>query len=66
MPSTTIDVCMAYTEAEEVAIIEAVHRVQAEALGISPSNRNLILRGRALRGQATVGRVLPRARRRGI
>ncbi len=43
MPSTTIDVRMAYSEDEEVAIMQAVLRAQVDALGIAPSNRNIVL-----------------------
>ncbi|OFZ28415.1 MAG: hypothetical protein A2622_04760 [Bdellovibrionales bacterium RIFCSPHIGHO2_01_FULL_40_29] len=43
MPSTIIDVRMAYTEAEEVAIIEAVRLAQKEALHLDDNNRNIIL-----------------------
>lgn len=44
MPSTTIDVRMAYSEEQEVAIIQAVRRAQIEALRLDPSNHNIILR----------------------
>ena len=43
MPSTIIDVRMAYSEAEESAIIEAVHLAQMEALHLDSNNRNIIL-----------------------
>jgi hypothetical protein len=43
MPSITIDVRKNYTEAEEVAILEAVHSALVEAFCILPSHRNLIL-----------------------
>lgn len=43
MPSTIIDVRKTYTEDEEIAIIEAVHKAQIQALQLHPSNRNIIL-----------------------
>ena len=43
MPSTTIEVRRHYSEAEEVAILEAVHAALVEAFQIPPSYRNLTL-----------------------
>ena len=43
MPSATIDVCHAYTPAEEVAMMEAVHAAIVEAFRVSPVHRNVKL-----------------------
>jgi 5-carboxymethyl-2-hydroxymuconate isomerase len=43
MPSTTIEVRRNYSEAEETAILEAVHGALVEAFHIPPHFRNLIL-----------------------
>jgi hypothetical protein len=43
MPSSTIEVRRNYTEAEEVAILDAVHESLVEAFRIPPSYRNLTL-----------------------
>jgi hypothetical protein len=44
MPSTTIDIRMTYSQEQEVAIIEAVRKALLQALQLSPSNQNIILR----------------------
>ena len=43
MPSSTIEVRRNYSEAEEVAILDAVHSALVEAFRIPPSYRNLTL-----------------------
>jgi hypothetical protein len=43
MPSTTIEVRRHYSEAEELAILEAVHAALVEAFQIPPSYQNLTL-----------------------
>jgi phenylpyruvate tautomerase PptA (4-oxalocrotonate tautomerase family) len=43
MPSITIDVRREYSEAEEVALLEAVHGALVEAFQILPAHRNVIL-----------------------
>ncbi|MDO9096130.1 MAG: tautomerase family protein [Rubrivivax sp.] len=43
MPSVTIDVRHAYSQDEEVALIEAVHACVVEAFKVSPVHRNVSL-----------------------
>ena len=43
MPVTTIEVCRRYTEEQEVALIDAVHRALVEALKIPEADRTLRL-----------------------
>jgi len=43
MPSITIDVRRQYSEAEEAALLEAVHGALVEAFQILPAHRNVIL-----------------------
>jgi phenylpyruvate tautomerase PptA (4-oxalocrotonate tautomerase family) len=43
MPSITIDVRREYSEAEEAALLEAVHGALVEAFQILPAYRNVIL-----------------------
>ena len=43
MPSATIEVRRSYTQAEEVALMEAVHESIVEAFKVSPVHRNVTL-----------------------
>ncbi|HLL18405.1 MAG TPA: tautomerase family protein [Rubrivivax sp.] len=43
MPSIVIDVCRAYTAAEETALMEAVYAAVVEAFGVPHANRNVVL-----------------------
>lgn len=43
MPSTTIDICTTYTQAEEVAIMEAVQKALLETLRLPANDRNVRL-----------------------
>lgn len=43
MPSVIIHVRRIYTEAEEVALMDAVHAALVEAFNVRPADRNIIL-----------------------
>lgn len=43
MPSIVIDVCRAYTPAEETALMEAVYAAVVEAFSVPAGNRNVVL-----------------------
>jgi phenylpyruvate tautomerase PptA (4-oxalocrotonate tautomerase family) len=43
MPLTTIDICTTYSEAEEVAVIEAVQKALLETLQLPAHDRNVKL-----------------------
>jgi hypothetical protein len=47
MPSIVIDVCRAYTPAEETALMEAVYAAVIDAFAVPPGNRNVLLQSHA-------------------
>ena len=47
MPSIVIDVCRAYSAAEETALMEAVYAAVVEAFGVPYANRNVVLQAHA-------------------